>query len=391
MRKYQVVMFGDIACKEADTFKTTLKGKFAELHIDGNFLAFLSGDESSLLDATAPVVGVYFAFTSIYDKTVPGLSEVLSDGYVVIPVVRDLKNFSNFVPEVLCGSNGLQHRRDDTAMQDLCGAVLENLSLLRRSRRVFISYRRAESQAVAIQLYEELDRRTFDVFLDTLAIRPGEPFQEVLWHRLADTDVMVLLDTPNFLTSRWSEDELAHANNTSIQVLQVIWPGHEQQAEAAFSTSFTLAASDFETHGQTNGPDARLKNAVIDQIALETESLRARALAARHAFLVQEMFREAESVGGRFVAHLGQFLEFIGPEDRKAIMVPTVGVPDAVRYQEIEEHLSEEESKELILVFDERGVRDRWVKHLAWLDLKMSVRSLPIRDVRSWMTERFKK
>ena len=50
--------------------------------------------------------------------------------------------------------------------------------------------------------------------------------------------------------------------------------------------------------------------------------------------------------------------------------VPTVGVPDAVRYQEIEDDIrsSPKQHSEVILLYDERGIRDKWMKHLAWLD-----------------------
>ena len=103
----------------------------------------------------------------------------------------------------------------------VASVLLEGLGLLRKSRRLFISYRRVETQGVAIQLYEQLDASGFDVFLDTHSLRPGEPFQEVVWHRLADTDVVVLLDSPGFLASRWTEEELARANSTNLQILQL--------------------------------------------------------------------------------------------------------------------------------------------------------------------------
>jgi len=125
---------------------------------------------------------------------------------------------------------------------------LEGLGLLRERRRLFISYRRVEASGVAAQLYEALDAAGFDVFLDTHGIlRPGEPFQEVLWHRLADTDVALLLDTPGFLASRWTEEELARANVSNIQILQVLWPGQTEASAAAFSSLYPLSMGDFQS------------------------------------------------------------------------------------------------------------------------------------------------
>src|SRR5580693_1170618 len=102
----------------------------------------------------------------------------------------------------------------------IAARLLEALALLRETRRLFISYRRSESRKVAIQLYEALDEKTFDVFLDTISIRPGEEFQKVLAHRLADVDVIVLLHTRDFIGSRWTITELTQANAMNVAILR---------------------------------------------------------------------------------------------------------------------------------------------------------------------------
>ena len=102
------------------------------------------------------------------------------------------------------------------------------------------------TRAASQHSYEALDLAGYDVFLDThRTIKPGEPFQEVLWHRLADTDVVVLLDTPDFLGTRWTEEELARANNSNLQILQVLWPDQKEVSSAAFSTFHPLKHEDF--------------------------------------------------------------------------------------------------------------------------------------------------
>jgi hypothetical protein len=388
MRRYQVVVLGDDG-SEASRFRATLEHRFAELHISNDLLAFLSVTEVAQIDRTSPLVAVYFGLTPIDADTAPGLDPILADGYCVVPVVTDLTRFGAFVPRVLHPVNGCRLRKEDLELNELCSIVLENLSLLRKSRRVFISYRRVESRGIAIQLYEELDSRTFDVFLDTHTIRPGEDFQEVLWHRLADTDVMVLLDTPDFLGSEWTEAELTRANSTSLQILQVIWPNQQQQANAAFSAPWLLEDAHFEDAAVQYGPGARLKRPIVEAIAVAAESLRARALAARHSALSQEVLREAESLGVNCIVQPGRYLELSNANGHREIVVPTVGVPDAVRYQEIDELIADEDLGQLTLVYDERGVRDRWLKHLAWLDPRMRVRSLRIGHVRTWLAGRF--
>ena len=67
-----------------------------------------------------------------------------------------------FAPTI-AGVNGLQISTDADVAR-LVSIAFENLHLLRLERRLFISYRRAESTDVAIQLFEALDERGFDVF-----------------------------------------------------------------------------------------------------------------------------------------------------------------------------------------------------------------------------------
>jgi len=141
----------------------------------------------------------------------------VADSVVIVPVVPHLTSASAYVPAIISHINCFQLSDADTELERLVTILLENFQLLRPERRLFISYRRVEAQSVAIQLYEKLDAAGFDVFLDTRGTPPAVDFQSVLWHRLADSDVVVLLDTPRFRESRWTREERARANSTNIQ------------------------------------------------------------------------------------------------------------------------------------------------------------------------------
>src|SRR3546814_19332699 len=104
-------------------------------------------------------------------------------------------------------------------MTELASTMLECVGLLRRQRRVFVSYRRVESRAAALQLHDLLASRGFDVFFDTHDIRPGDPFQDVLWHRLVDSAVMVMLEKPTYFDSLWTRQTIGRTrckNNTGL-------------------------------------------------------------------------------------------------------------------------------------------------------------------------------
>ena len=67
------------------------------------------------------------------------------------------------------------------------------MRLLRENRKLFISYRRTDSSAVANQLFDAFVRNNYDVFLDTYSINPAKNFQEELHHRMTDCDVLIQL------------------------------------------------------------------------------------------------------------------------------------------------------------------------------------------------------
>jgi len=381
---YQILLSADGAEKRIDVLRSTIRTKLQELGIDPSAVAFFDDASISSRDHKAPMVGAFLS-SSKNPPARTGIIELLQDGLMVVPVVDNLANFNDFVFDELRGINGMDFGKNDPNLECVASVLLEGLNLIRRSRRLFISYKRSETQAVAIQLYEALDQNGFDVFLDTLSIRPGEAFQEVLWHRLADTDVIVLLDSPGFLSSRWTTKELAAANSTNIQVLQLMWPGNLLGANAAFSQAMPVDNKDFEN--STLGPSARLRENVVQRVVVEAESLRARALAARHAYLVEEFCAEARHIGMRPKVQPERFITVEASSGKFAAAVPAVGVPDAFRYYEVEDALAKHPNQhsEVILLYDERGIQQKWLKHLAWLDGQLRIRSVQVAQCASWL------
>src|SRR5262249_27111944 len=111
-------------------------------------------------------------------------------------------------------------------------------------------------------------------------------FQDVLWDRLADMDLVVLLDSPNALTSRWVNDELVRVNNLGLGVLQLVWPDHNPYKGTELSTTFPLARDSFMARNP--GPKCRIKQAVLEQIAEEAETVRISSLGARRTRVIGE-------------------------------------------------------------------------------------------------------
>lgn len=69
--------------------------------------------------------------------------------------------------------------------------------------KLFISYRRSDSEGYAGRLFDQLTH-TFppsDVFMDVDSIAPGENFVDVLDKNIAQTDVMLVVIGPHWLTA----------------------------------------------------------------------------------------------------------------------------------------------------------------------------------------------
>src|SRR4029077_243590 len=117
--------------------------------------------------------------------------------------------------------------------------------------------------------------RGFDVFLDTHDIRPGEPFQEMLWHRLADCDVVIMLETAGYFGSKWTKQELGRTLAKGIHILRLIWPKHVSSRHLSLSDTIQLATTDLTAAKQLTG-------AMIEEVVKRTENLRSRSVATRH-------------------------------------------------------------------------------------------------------------
>jgi hypothetical protein len=225
-----------------------------------------------------------------------------------------------------------------------------------------------------------LNKAGFDVFLDTRSVPYGIDFQSVLWHRMADSDVVVLLDTPSFRQSHWTVQELSRANTTNIQILHLLWPKVNPDESSAFSEFVSLSSSNFRGRDKT-GPRARLTDAAAELIVTKTESLRARALAARHRGLVDNFCDQAKGERARFVAVQPQrFISLKLEEGKRIAVVPTIGIPRADRYHELEQSIRNVDNTvdQVWLLYDERGILETWISHLDWLNAHLPATSVQV-------------
>lgn len=376
MSLYELAILGSVAPAEREMLTASLRGMIEDfgLALGGDVLVH-DGATVGGRDKHAAFAAVYFGGADQIDAD--AAQALVRASAPVIPTIPADGDFQTLIPSFLQSANGLKRRNDDPNMTELAAALLECLGLLRRQRRVFVSYRRVESRAAALQLHDLLTARGFDVFLDTHDIRPGDPFQDVLWHRLVDSDVMVMLDTPGYFDSRWTRQEIGRARAKDIQVLRVIWPEHTPNKLTDMSDTVYLDTAELE------GADGPIVSAVAEQIVLRIERLRSRSIAARYLSITGKLRADVEKIGASVEgvgAHRAIAVRLLGNE--KIWIYPIVGVPTAEILNDIAEKARRSDQRNVpLLVYDHIGIRDAWNAHLQWLDEQIrSVRAVKVSE-----------
>lgn len=384
--RYQVVLIGN-KHHLTSSIIDSLYFHLSELGVNKSYIATIDDNNfTTEYKPNAPTFCLYFGDTEGRFKDTIFLDTLILDATLILPVVDDIKQFIDSTPENLHKINGFE-LSSPTQVESLTNLILEGLGLLRISRRLFISYRRTESSFVAMQLYEQLEKTGFDVFLDTHSVRPGEPFQDELWHRLADTDIVVLLNTPGFLTSQWTKEELARANAMQIGILQLLWPGHRMEVTASLSIPFLLEDKDFG-NGKFVDAKSYLVDDAVNRIVQQSEFLRARSLAARQDNLITEFMKASRKIGKPAYLQPQKIIQTTKKNGDEVILIPTVGVPQAFTYNKSEERIDAlklGKKPDVYLLYDHINIRDNWLKHLDWLDNHLPVRTLRIINSESWL------
>lgn len=285
------------------------------------------------------------------------VAKLLERGIPLLPVTTDVNRVSAEIPTLLQPLNCLAYTAGGS--QRVATALLECAGLLPRQRRVFVSYRRGEAREAALQLFDALSARLFDVFLDTHGIPPAEDFQTMLWHRLCDSDVLLMLDTPGYFESRWTSAEFGRALAKGISVLRVDWPDCTPSARTATASRAELLPKEVDA---TTG---RLADSAVERICLQLEEVRSQSHAVRSVNLVSNLRNAIQTIGGQLVGVGPNKAVYIQlPDGRNVVVYPTVGVPTSTALHDASVNSPDQS---VAVVYDHVGLHPRWLGHLDWL------------------------
>lgn len=290
-----------------------------------------------------------------------GLGRLINKGVPILPIVPSGGSVADHIPENLRPLNCMNY--DLGGPTRVATALLECAGLLPRQRRVFVSYRRDEARQAALQLFDEFSSRHFDVFLDTHGIAPAEQFQPLLWHRLCDSDVLVMLDTPTYFDSRWTSAEFGRALAKCISVLRIGWPDSTPSMRTRTASRAELLAEEIDT------ATGRLSDAAVARICIQLEAVRSQSVAVRRLNLVSGLRLAIERIGGD-VLGVGakQAVHIRLADQREVIVYPAVGVPTSVS---LHDALLDSGERPVAVIYDHVGLHPSWQQHLDWLGLQI--------------------
>lgn len=204
----------------------------------------------------------------------------------VLPIIKDVKNCSKFVPEQIKTTNALE-LKDTDPIEKLKNFVLRYFGLIDVNRKIFISYKRDDCEGLAKKLFDELNKKNFVPFLDSYVIEPGVIFQEHLKHELADSELMIFINSKNYGESKWCREELTAASEMQVGIVQLRFDDSIDIPESAISRIVPM--------GAFKGKDEEYEDA-IPTIVNEVERYRAMGFELRRKCLVSLMRDKYQNV-----------------------------------------------------------------------------------------------
>jgi hypothetical protein len=309
-----------------------------------------------------PSATVFFAGS---EPKLGNLAALIERGIPVLPVSSKVNDTLAGMPEALQSLQCLAYSEGN--MQPICAALLECVGLLPKQRRVFISYRRDEAGEIAAQLFDALSARHFEVFLDTHDITSDKDLQALSWHRLYDSDVVLMLDTPNYFDHRWTSAEFGRVLAKGISVLRVGWPDSTLSIRAVVASRAQLAMNDIDVDS------GRMTEGALERICNTLEEVRSQSHAVRSVNLISNLRIAVQNAGGRILG-LGanQAVHIQLANGEPIVVYPSVGIPSPIT---LHDTLAQAAGQSVAVVYDHIGLHPEWVQHLDWLhDQGQSVR-----------------
>jgi hypothetical protein len=202
----------------------------------------------------------------------------------VIPAMPAGTDVAAHVPAQWRGINVAFWKRHP--IESLWG-IMQRAGLTPEESRLFISYVRRDSSAVADQLFVALTDQGFDVFLDRCSVPVGVEFQERLMQDLSDKAMVVLLNSPGVAHSYWVQEEIAMIKTYRLGLLELQFPNAAKRPDIDPDFATSISPADLVSAGRDYPEEARkLSDPALQNVVGRIKAVHGRAIHRRRFELI---------------------------------------------------------------------------------------------------------
>ena len=134
---YQLLFLGSTDVRRNE-LQELIASRTSELGLPDTAVRLIEESDAATVDPRAPLMGIFFGGKGqVHDKAL--IDDLLEQSIVIAPLVSRLTEVHHELPPQLRGINAIE---DEAGIERVAALVLETFRLLRRERRLFISYRR---------------------------------------------------------------------------------------------------------------------------------------------------------------------------------------------------------------------------------------------------------
>lgn len=313
----------------------------------------------SMPDESMPKLYLYFGCNEMDASNNSGLRlKDLARELCVLPIVKDPKMFPKVIPTEIKNVNAYT-LKDKTDVVGLINYILSYFGLINVNRKVFISYKRDDTERLANQLFDGLAHRGFNPFLDNYSIDAGKDFQEYLLHELSDSEIILLLNSPNFEMSTYTMEELNTALGLNLGVVLVNFPDSKKSIKERIELSISVEIEECLNKDE----EYSIEN--INKILDTVEEYRAQAYKMKRLTLVHEI-KQIYNLDTFEVNNYG----YLYSVKENILIEPITKIPTSPDIHHLDDFVTPNNIVIKNLIFNGNYCRKDVRNHLKWLNEK---------------------
>src|ERR1700739_2652538 len=236
---------------------------------------------------------------------------LLQWGEMILPVLKRGSSFKLPVPFKLSHVAFWENDIDE-----IIPVIFSKLGISDEDSRIFISYRRTDTEELAEQLFDALNHNGFEVFLDRFSIEPGINFQDRLYQELADKAMVVCLESPNYLLSQWVQFEIAFARQYRLGIYALNIGGAPRTRSIDDEYRELVDHSSFVTNS------GRLLQNELDSIISKIKERHSLALYWKKYYMMENVYASLKAKGQAPIIDANGFIHVITNREYKIWATP---------------------------------------------------------------------